>query len=269
MGKKANYAELIDDTENLDIADEAAVDNEVNSIETNNEERVDVVASNSKKKRRGRALNKKAKKKLIIAIISILLIIAVLVAVVEIIEYQRLLELTKPIVLDDYNFYPANFDENIFEDEKYLEKISEEHMRYCDASLGVTVGIDMEKLDTYSPEVLFMIEYVQDIINGDHESYNARFSEDYYKYHTPLDRFTMQKVYDVLITQKITETVQDEKTGVNYTKYSFELKYRILENNGTFRKDIGDGSRTQSFIITDRTGVLLIDAVGYERIKTD
>ena len=148
-----------------------------------------------------------------------------------------------------------------------MELISGEYVRYCDADTNVTVGIDMEKREGLSREVLFMLEYVDDIIYGNTEGYNAKFSEEYYDSHEPITRFTMQKLYGVLITQKQTETLTDKKTGINYTKYSFVLEYKIYENNGTFRRDIGKGSKKQYFTITDRSGNLLIDDIRTEIIR--
>ena len=207
-----------------------------------------------------------SKKKLLIAIISIVAVIVLLIVAVEIIEYINNKKALEPIEID-FDFYPADYDENIMENEKYLDLIKGEYIRVCNAATGITSGVDLSKTDKYSSEIVFMLDYIQDIINGDHESYNARFSEDYYKQHDPLERFTMQKVYDVLITQKETETITDEKTGVNYTKYLIVLEYKIFENNGTFRRDIGNGSRKQYITLTDKNGSLLIDSIGIERKK--
>ncbi len=210
--------------------------------------------------------NKKGKRNLFIIIACIISSIILLAITVEIIENINAKKASEPFEVD-YDFYPADYDENIFEDENYMELISGEYIRFCDSSTNVTVGIDTEKTDNYSEELRFMLAYIDDIINGDHESYNARFSDSYYKTHKQLERFTMQKVYDVLITQNQTETVTDKKAGGNYTKYSFVLEYKIYENNGTFRRDIGNGSKKQYFTITDRNGALLIDSVGTEIIR--
>lgn len=209
---------------------------------------------------------KKSKKKLLISIVCIIAFIALLAITVEIIEYVNNKKSFEPIEID-FDFYPADYNENIFEDEKYLDLIKGEYIRVCNSLTGVTSGVDLDKTDKYSPEVKFMLEYVQDIINGDHESYNSRFSEEYYENQEPAERFTMQKVYDVLITQKETETVTDKKTGNNYTKYLVVLEYKIYENNGTFRRDIGKGSRKQYFTITDKNGSLLIDSISIEKIS--
>lgn len=209
---------------------------------------------------------KKSKKKLLIIIICIVVFIALLAISVEIIEHINTKKEEEPIEID-YDFYPANYNENIFENEKYQELIKGEYIRVCNASTGVTVGVDLNKTDKYSPEVQFMLGYIEDIVNGNHESYNLRFSDEYYKTKKPLERFTMQKLYDVLITQKEVETVTDKKTGANYTKYSIILEYKIYENNGTFRRDIGTGSKKQYFTITDKSGSLLIDSIDIAKVK--
>jgi hypothetical protein len=210
--------------------------------------------------------SKKSKKKLLISIICIVAFIALLAITIEIIEYVNNKKTFEPIEID-YDFYPADYDENIFEDEKYLELIKDGYIRVCNSSTGVTSGVDLNKTDKYSPEVQFMLGYIQDIIDGNHESYNSRFSEEYYTKQKPFERFTMQKVYDVLITQKDVETVTDKKTESNYTKYLIVLEYKIYENNGTFRRDIGTGSRKQYFTITDKNGSLLIDSINIEKIS--
>ena len=65
----------------------------------------------------------------------------------------------------------------------------------------------------------------------------------------------MQKLYDVNITKLAVNDV-----GGN-TVYEFTLEYKILENNGTFRNDIGDGSKKQYITVTTENGKLLISSI--------
>lgn len=204
------------------------------------------------------------KKKLMIAVILTLSVIILLWGIVALIEYISLNNIEEEY---NYNFYPANYDEDIFEDERYLELIQGEYVRFCDASTNLTVGVNMEALEEYPEEVRFMLEGLLDAINGDYESYNSRFSQEYYKNNKPYERFTMQKIYDVTLTLQSSESVTDEETGRNYTKYSFALQYKIYQNNGTFRNDSQNGTKKQYFTVTNRTGELLIDSVGVERVK--
>ncbi len=195
----------------------------------------------------------KAKKRLIIIILSILALMLILLGISLMID---LVESKKSDEFEiDYNFYPADYDENIFEDEKYCELIAGEFIRYCDSTTNVTVGIDTESAISYGDEVDFLARMIYDIINGDHIAYNSRFSDVYYEEHEPKGTFTMQKIYDVKIT------FMSKKKIDNYTKSYYCVEYKIYQNNGTFRRDIGDGSKKQYINITDENGELLIDSM--------
>ena len=200
---------------------------------------------------------KRAKKKLLIIILSIVVLMTVLLIAVYIIDLvnnkkSRDFEI-------DYNFYPANYEENIFDNSKYLELISDEFIKYRDSSTNITLGINKDTAKNYGDEIKFLVDMLYDIIDGDHESYNERFSSDYYKTNTPKERFTMQMIYDVTITSVSSESVSDK--SANYTKSVYCVEYKIYHNNGTFRRDIGDGSKKQYITISNKSGEILIDSV--------
>ena len=52
---------------------------------------------------------------------------------------------------------------------------------------------------------------------------------------------------------------------LNYTKFIYAVEYQINENNGTFRRDIGDGSRPQYLVVTNRTGEWKIESVTVQK----
>lgn len=160
----------------------------------------------------------------------------------------------------DYLFYPADFKENIYEDEDYQELMRGNYLSYCDSDTNITYGIVRGQTSQYSADVSYMVEHIYAIIEGNHEAYNACFSDAYYASgRKPKEPFTMQKLYNILINRMSVETVSD--TTGNYTKYVYAVTYQIYENNGTFRRDIGDGAKTQYIVLTDRTGELLIDSI--------
>ncbi len=207
----------------------------------------------------------KSKKILVKIIIGLFSIILVLVAVLAVLNW---IEQSKPYEEEviDYEFYEADFTENIYKNEEYQAMIRRGLLSFCDTATGVTYGIQRGNTDSYGKDVTFMVELVYAAIEGDHKTYNACFSDAYYDSgRKPKDAFTMQKIYNILIERTGVETTTD-KNG-NYTKYSYSLTYQIYENNGTFRKDIGDGAKTQYIILTDRTGELLIDSVSTIRGK--
>lgn len=201
----------------------------------------------------------KRKKRMIIAIISVLVALILVwlsVLLLENIEKKNSADNNAAI---DYNFYYADFSENIFEDQEYLTLIEGEGIRYCEG--GLTVSIDESTIGNYGKDIVFFWDFIHNIINGNKDEYNAMFSDQYYKYNAPKQEFTMQKLYEVQISKYSTEQV--ETSSGNYTKSVFVVEYRILKNNGTFRNDIGDGIRPQYITVTNKSGDFLIDSIGY------
>lgn len=201
-----------------------------------------------------------AKKKLLILIAVIAVIIALLIIsslVIDKIEEKKNSD-NEEI---NYSFYPADYNENIFEDEEYLALIEGEFMQYCDTRTNVTLGIDKSSAADHGEAVGFIVDMLYDAINGDADAYNTKFSDAYYENSSPKSDFTMQKIYDVTITY-----VSEEKSE-DYTKYFYYIEYKIYHNNGTFRRDIGDGSKKQLVTITDKYGTLLIDSVSTVKLR--
>ena len=203
--------------------------------------------------------NKKLKKRILTAIIISVCLVPVLIGlsyVLDLYDSKKNNEIDEEI---DYNWYEADYDENIFENEDYIELTEYGFISYTDGS--VTVGIERNTALNYGDDVQFMVDYLYSIIEGEHEKHNSFFSDYYYKNHQKKDRFTMQKIYDVSLKKELVT----KKDG--YTEYTYILSYKILENNGTFRKDIGDGSKRQYITFTDREGAFLIDSVITEKWK--
>ncbi|MBE6576667.1 MAG: hypothetical protein E7653_00840 [Ruminococcaceae bacterium] len=196
----------------------------------------------------------KAKKRLLIAIgviFSLLILLAVASALIDLYENNKASE-SEEI---DFDFYEANYEEDIFLNEEYNKKISGGFISY--EKEDVTVGINRDNAYAQGEEVDFIVEMLYDIIYGDNVAYNQRFSTEYYKNNAPKDKFTMQMLYDVKISHVSSEVVNTE--AGNYTKSVYTVEYRIYRNNGTFRRDIGNGARIQYITVTNRTGEILID----------
>ena len=164
----------------------------------------------------------------------------------------------------DFDFFTPDFDENIYEDERYIALISDGVLKYDNGSNSI-VNISPENANSLGEPVKLLIDLVYSAIEGDNDKYNSFFSAEYMKSHKPKGEFTMQKIYGGTITGYSVETVA-ENNG-NYTKYIYKLNYRILDNNGTFRMDIGADSKTQYVVITNREGKLLIDAISTAKYK--
>lgn len=206
----------------------------------------------------------KMKKRIIIIIIAVIGIM-LLLFVMTLIAEKILSGLSKEDEQTySYNFYPADYEENIFTDSEYIEKTKEGFIYYCDSYTNITTGIYRENYDEYSDDLKFLIDYIYFMIYGDAEGYNNCYSDKYYDSHSPIGNFTMQKIYDVYITkQSEADVISDD--GTTYTQYNYVIEYKILKNNGTLRNDIGSGSKKQYITMSDSTGKILIDSVSISR----
>ncbi len=156
-----------------------------------------------------------------------------------------------------YLFYPSDYEADIFEDPEYLGL-----NRYITVVNGpVSTTITDNDYAAYGDVVVFLAEkYISSIIAGDAETYNLCFSEEYYTENQPMDRFTMQQLYNISFI------FQDEELKENgeaeYNTYAYRVEYMIHRNNGTFRRDMdSDSIRPQYLIISDREGELKIDRI--------
>ena len=165
-------------------------------------------------------------------------------------------------IVADFNFYPADYDENIFEDPEYLSLISDGILMYDDSYMATTV--DKESAKYFGGQVEMLVNMVYSVINGNAAEYNSYFSEKYFENNSAKSKFTMQKIYNATLTYFSAEGVED-KNGNKYTQYTYKLIYNIYENNGTFRKDIGDDARAQYIVISEYNGKFLIDSIDLSR----
>ena len=210
---------------------------------------------------------KRLKKRMVIVLVCMVVFVAI---ALPLISYLETLENTpgqEPVQTQKPNTfipYEADWDLDIMKDEGYLAK--DRSVYYCDSRYGITEMLDEKNKDKYGPAVSLLNNMIGYIIQGDYESYNELFSENYFKTegNEPEDPFTMQQLYDIKLTLiKETEKTED---GKRYTQYEFEVEYRIRHNNGTFRTDIDEGeSKKQYFILSDSTSkdVLIDQILGY------
>lgn len=162
--------------------------------------------------------------------------------------------------LQNYEFYPVVW-ENIFDDPDYTEDMR--RIFFEDVSEGIRgYVLDDENISSFEPSVKFMYNYINYIINGDVKGYNSSFSDAYYEKIYPKSSFTMQRLYDIKLYKV------EEYSHEGYLVYVFKLQYRILKNDGTFRKDISSTtSRTKTIYLTAREGKLAIDGEIIQHIQ--
>ena len=127
-------------------------------------------------------------------------------------------------------YYPIDYEENIFLNQAYME--FQRDMMYSYG--GVSQLFNYEKdFETAENECRFFLQYFHTVINGQYESYKDFFVENYFE-EDP--KFTMQMIYDptVQFHSVSTDKVNDEEVSL----YNFQVCYRIFKNNKTFREDV-------------------------------
>ena len=220
-----------------------------------------------KEKNKNSSKSSSTRKKLIIIVITVISLMIALLLISFAIDmyYDSIPEYDMTEQTIDFDFAVPDYNKNIFEDEEYISLTENGFIYYKDEASGVTLGVDKNTASNYGSDVQFMVEHIYSIINGDADKYNSFFSDTYFKKHEKHDLFTMQMLYNVYITKISYEEVFDNEG--TYLQYQFSLEYNILDNNGTFRKDIGTGTRKQYFTLSDRNGSLQIDNITVPQIK--
>ena len=127
---------------------------------------------------------------------------------------------------------------------------------------GTSISINDQSYKNYGEAVELVYKMLRTLIEGDYEKYNSMVSGKAEKY----EWFSQQQIYDVVMKEVKVEELEG-KNG-SYTEYVIKLKYKIHENNGSYRNNIvPDASRPQYIVINDSTGKLMImdiiDTVGW------
>lgn len=198
---------------------------------------------------------------LICIILAVIIFMFILVWILDIVLDKLSSDKNKKY---EFEFYEANYSENIFEDEEYLELIKNSVIMFSNMD-NVTFGITEDEAIKYGEDVDFMVKYVHYMTYGMVKEYNECYSELYYTVEEPKKSFTMQKIYDVSI-EKLSQT-QVSDDGQTYSEYIFTLTYKIHENNGTLRDDFLNGTKKQFIRITNREGELKIDGISTAQYK--
>ena len=148
-------------------------------------------------------------------------------------------------------------DENIFENLQYVSK--NRTIYYCDDSYGYehSAPITEENRTEYEAEVLFAEVYLNMVILGDETALRGMCSQSYLEKNSIPD-FTQQMLYDINIYAYRTEHLDDGGKLVTY-----KLMYKIMQNNGTYRRDVGsDGARPEYLVLrvsADGTSIKIED----------
>lgn len=227
-----------------------------------------LVSELEEKKRRGSIM----KKKIITVAIATALISAYLFGVTVLINMGWFTETVAPQA-EWYEFAPiTDFNYDVMKDSWYKNQLDiGPIVKLNNAQTGVGIELPEEQYGEHGEAVRLLTNLVIAAQKGDNDAYNACFSDAYLieegKKKAALDaeayayadtdaeylelgkksEFTMQQVYDVVITM-----YSEEKNNEDLLYCTYELKYKIHMNNGTLRNDMGsDCYRVQQIIMLE------------------
>lgn len=151
-------------------------------------------------------------------------------------------------------YYPADFSENIYNDEEFVELMNLYALEYIDGDLSYKLSVD--NLESIGGELaLFFYQYFTDIRNGDSDKYNSYFDERAFNLRDKASDFTMQQIYEISISplQIEPELDKEEYSWVYESDIApifVDVSYKIRKNNGTFRLGVNsDTSKPQLYIL--------------------
>lgn len=199
--------------------------------------------------------NPSLKKKRLIVLVTVILAFVVL-ALLNTVDFSKTPETTTrapytPAPLDD-SYFAVDPTVDYAKDPVYLAK--DRTPLYTDKS-GTT-----EPLATAAdyPYTDFFRSYFDALQKGDHKALNSLYSDVWYRKHTPLTNLTPQLLYDVTVTRIAEYTIntaesEADRPYLGWKLITFEVNYRIYQNDGSFRRDIaGDMAIVQIFdLLTD------------------
>lgn len=181
----------------------------------------------------------------------VLILIAVFLAINLVFESGVLNRLFgEDIKYRDYppidDLYPIVPSFNIFEYEPYMEKLR----GFTYTSEGVSQYLETdEEIKQRGEYAVFFDKYFTAVINGDTDTYNSLLSASYKKKKGEKDDFTMQMLYDMEVIYTDSYYL-NENTPNQIAVYEFDVGYRIMMNNGTYRNNLhSDDRRDMKYVL--------------------
>lgn len=202
-----------------------------------------------------RALAKKAITRTAAVIFLALIVLLAVYSATGIIKWKLEMEsfLQKPTPQTGV-FSEIDFDADISLDEDYQKELL--YITYT-ANEMLSTTITDENFEELDKNLVFFNEYFECLKAGDFERYDTFFTKSYFEEneHTDLSfGFTKQRIYDIYITR--TSSGYEEDGNVYRT---YEVKYKIMKNDGTFRNDIGSDEQRPQYItlVTNENGTFI------------
>ena len=196
--------------------------------------------------------SKKLKKQIIFILGAVVVLLVAMFLVIELVEF--LIDRKQQRPDEEYHFYPT-YEGNILENPSYLDL--DRSIIYAENpdGYGYSTSITEENIETFDEYVVFLYNYLQTIIAGDEDAYNACFTSAYLNEHGTQEPFSPQMIYDMRIAFYGKEGSGDD------LRITYQLDYRFHCNDGTFRRDVESDAIRPVYVVLvkDAEGNVQID----------
>lgn len=175
---------------------------------------------------------------------------------------ENLPESTQPIVTYSEDFFSTpDYDEDVLQDEIYLKL--NRNMDFTRE--GETFRITEVNADTHGALCRLFYDYFEILMTGDSDACNRLFSDHYLKENGKFN-FAPQKVYDMTVSVMRSEYLANGDVSGNYKGYTVtycEVAYKLLDNNGTLRRDFYEDNVTLPLIfeVLEKDGIAEINQI--------
>ncbi len=143
------------------------------------------------------------------------------------------------------DLYPADFTEDLEDlknDKEYMSK--DQFIEFTEGNVTTQLS-SPEDFEAKGELAQFFKVYFDAVRSGDEETYNSLLSDAYKKEFGEKEPFTVQRIYDIEVVKRYTEEISEEITA-----YVFDVGYRIMMNNGTYRNNLySDTMRAMQYVL--------------------
>ncbi len=183
---------------------------------------------------------KKLLKRIVIAVVAVFTVLVLVLVILERCSNDNVIVYSYDPFENASKTGYSEVEENIFDDEKYLEKNRSIRLEYE----GDITEYDEKSLQNASYSVKLLGDYFKYAMSGDGRSLNALFTDAYFENNgKPLakyaDSFAQQKIYRIRVKLVDGPYTQTDKGG-SIKIERFEVSFMIMDNNGQFRPDLDE-----------------------------
>lgn len=133
--------------------------------------------------------------------------------------------------------YEPDFTLDVFEDEMYLEK--QRGLTYVKDGVALYLERD-DEIALAGDLAVFFNKYFETVVYGQTDAHNALYTDYYKEKKGEYEPFTMQMIYESTVTY-LEDYPHEKLNGVRV--YKFDVGYKIMNNNGTFRNNLHSDTR--------------------------